>query len=521
MAEQRRLLFNLLTPKDLCHKLKVICLEVESWHGDIRHGAHKDANRITRESLTNPTSDDVLFFFKLIATFLFEADALEMRSKIDHADIHAEALEGMLIFTTTKHLCEINGIDDFTWKDIWEPKQKRLRAILSGLINFCMYSASRKEHLKSQEKHFEELEQTHKAVVSRLDELGRLHLIKDREIRDQSPLIIEVEKEITRAQDELQAAQILRKEKDGIVDEKDAILKIAQDERASQEEAHANCRAQIASCKDQIAQNPSSIAQDIDDLKLVHREKKAGLEAKVAEKKSRAQRDQVHATLLGILENYEDDQNKYNEAQKYYSDLVETRRKSHKEKESLHQLRAQRVDEVADLEERMNQVQVDIEDKKGAHEEQLLQLQERCKEANGKCEELLGKRSDEQREQHRLRVQLEETESEMAAVARTHEISKGELSDHHRAILERRTAMSHHYQNVSQQYESMLQQSCIERRVSSAEYGANPILGQRQQQCTRQAIMSVASPARALHSPAVEGNRSPLGRRQIGGGSVY
>ncbi|KAF0753097.1 hypothetical protein AaE_005819, partial [Aphanomyces astaci] len=52
----------------------------------------------------------------------------------------------LAFFRTSKKLLEACGVDDFTWRDIQKPTLKRLRYLLSAIINFSKFKEERKVH---------------------------------------------------------------------------------------------------------------------------------------------------------------------------------------------------------------------------------------------------------------------------------------------------------------------------------------------------------------------------------------
>ncbi|RHY08892.1 hypothetical protein DYB25_009319 [Aphanomyces astaci] len=72
--------------------------------------------------------------------------ALSGLSALQHPNLHESSVPELAFFRTSKKLLEACGVDDFTWRDIQKPTLKRLRYLLSAIINFSKFKEERKVH---------------------------------------------------------------------------------------------------------------------------------------------------------------------------------------------------------------------------------------------------------------------------------------------------------------------------------------------------------------------------------------
>ncbi|RHY32136.1 hypothetical protein DYB32_002830 [Aphanomyces invadans] len=72
--------------------------------------------------------------------------ALSGLSVLPHPNLHEDSIPELAFFRTSKKLLEACGVTDFTWQDIQKPKLKRLRYLLSAIINFSKFKEERKLH---------------------------------------------------------------------------------------------------------------------------------------------------------------------------------------------------------------------------------------------------------------------------------------------------------------------------------------------------------------------------------------
>ncbi|CAE8613622.1 unnamed protein product, partial [Polarella glacialis] len=126
--------FKVLQPKDITGVLTMI-------------GVHP---AVTQEHIDRPTSENAVTFFSNLAEFAYDMDAQQVKAQmhsesggIHHPEIYDEAMDVLTVFKLSRQLAMINLVDDFNFKDFWEPIPKRFRAILSGMINFCRYKEAK------------------------------------------------------------------------------------------------------------------------------------------------------------------------------------------------------------------------------------------------------------------------------------------------------------------------------------------------------------------------------------------
>lgn len=124
--------FKLLPPKDIVGVLNMI------------GGIHP---AVTGEHIDRPLPENAFAFFSALSEFAYDMDAQQVKAAmpgvIAHPEIYDEAMDVLTVFKLSRQLAMINLVDDFNFKDFWEPGSKRFRAILSGFINFCRYKEAK------------------------------------------------------------------------------------------------------------------------------------------------------------------------------------------------------------------------------------------------------------------------------------------------------------------------------------------------------------------------------------------
>merc|ERR1719362_2275905 len=82
--------------------------------------------------------------FQHLVEFAYDMDRQQLKTLLPKAhqlpaEIYSDALDVLTVFRLSRRLAQINHVDDFGLKDIWDPQPKRFRTILSGVVNFCRY----------------------------------------------------------------------------------------------------------------------------------------------------------------------------------------------------------------------------------------------------------------------------------------------------------------------------------------------------------------------------------------------
>merc|ERR1719238_811189 len=98
---------------------------------------------------------------------LVKARAAEAQGVGQYMEIFDEAMDAISIFKLARELAFINRVEDFNMKDIWDPQPKRVRAVLSGMINFCRYKESQTNVITTMKQEVQALDSVRLELVDR------------------------------------------------------------------------------------------------------------------------------------------------------------------------------------------------------------------------------------------------------------------------------------------------------------------------------------------------------------------
>lgn len=379
---------------------------------------------VVQENIERPGADNAMAFFNALAEFAYDMDSQQVKAQMPagilYPEIYDEAMDVLTVFKLSRQLAMINLVDDFNFKDFWDPISKRFRALLSGMINFCRYKEAKvivitgmKEDVQSPDSH-------------------RLELVEK---------LNQVDSELATAQERHSAElQEMWRAENEVAEAKATNDKLAR-QRNSADRVVEDAEKKRLAVKEHVRQGEHRIEQlreqEIDELKSGVRQLKAILEEKANQRRSHSQRDQIFCRLIKHMETYKDELTRVGSLA---ASADAARQRCTASREELAQLRqsleATRQD-GADLDQSLKSVMADTEKAKQAHAERMQQLEERRQQALQQHQELQAKRSEEQRQLHLLQSQRLELEAEVAAVRRAHEVEMGELRAVSKAVLEK------------------------------------------------------------------------------------
>merc|ERR1719261_2391770 len=117
--------------------------------------------------------------YQHLAEFAFDMDiqqvkarAPEIQSVGQFMEIFDEAMDVVAIFKLARQLAFINRVEDFSMKDMWDPQAKRLRAVLSGMINFCRYKESQTNIITTMKQEVQALDNIRLELVDKSNAIG-------------------------------------------------------------------------------------------------------------------------------------------------------------------------------------------------------------------------------------------------------------------------------------------------------------------------------------------------------------
>jgi len=251
---------------------------------------------VTVEIIEKPNSETASSMYEHLAAFAYDMDiqhikarAPEVQGVAPFMDIFDEAMDVIAIFKLARQLAFINRIEDFSMKDIWDPQAKRLRAILSGTINFCRYKESQTSIINTMKEQVQGLENVRLELVDRSHTVG--HELAEARAQHSAELqdMWTAENELQESNNMVDKLQKQKQTADRVFETAEAKAQ-ATKERLTQDEQRAQqWRDSIASLQEQVAESPEGLEQEIQELQLAIRQQKARVEEKTDEKRWRTQ----------------------------------------------------------------------------------------------------------------------------------------------------------------------------------------------------------------------------------------
>jgi len=431
--------FKLLPPKDIVGVLNMI------------GGIHP---AVTGENIDRPLPENAFAFFSALSEFAYDMDAQQVKAAmpgvIAHPEIYDEAMDVLTVFKLSRQLAMINLVDDFNFKDFWEPGSKRFRAILSGFINFCRYKEAKVIVITEMKEDVQALDGQRLELVDQMHKVdGELAAAQERhnaELHD----MWTAENEAAEAKTTVEKLTKTRHAADRVVESAEKNLHSAKEQCTQSEQRIEQLREQVSSLQGQIAESPEGLEKEIKELQDGVRQQKAWLEEKAGERRARKERDQILGRLVSHVENYREELNRVQQSATASKNAHNRTEAARDELANLRQMLEARRQEELDFEQSIKSVTADTERTKQAHAERMEQLEVRRQEALAQHQELAAKRSEEHKQLQVLQSQRLELEAEVAQARRAHEAEMSELHSQRKAVLE--TAESY-----NQSLEALLQ----------------------------------------------------------------
>mmetsp|Transcript_11263 Transcript_11263/g.21205 ORF Transcript_11263/g.21205 Transcript_11263/m.21205 type:complete len:446 (+) Transcript_11263:56-1393(+) len=417
--------FKVLAPKDITGVLNMI-------------GVHPSASP---ENIDRPTADSAMAFFNALAEFAYDMDAQQVKAQMPSGthfpEIYDEAMDFLTIFKLSRQLALVNLVDDFNFKDFWEPIPKRFRALLSGMINFCRYKEAKVVVITGMKEDVQALDCARLELIDKLNqvdvELGAAQERHNSELQD----MWNAENEASDAKAINDKLTRQRNSADRVVEDAEK-KRAAVKERVRQgEQRIEQLREQVAALQSQIAESPEGLEKEIEELKGGVRQLKAMLEEKANQRRSHSQRDQVFCRLLKHLEGYKEELSRVGTAAASADSATQRAAVARDDLEQLVKSLEAAKQDGTELEQSLKGIAADTDRAKQVHSDRMDQLEVRRQTALQQHQELQAKRTEEQRQLHQLQSQRLELEAEVAAVRRAHTAEMSELRLVWKAVLDK------------------------------------------------------------------------------------
>lgn len=423
---QRGFAFKLMAPKAIVDVLALI-----------------GAPPVTCENITKPSAEVVATMYQALAEFCYDLDvqqlktrAFEVPSVAQYMEIFDEALDVVAILRFTKQLAFINRVENFSTKDIWDPQSKRLRAILSGIINFCRYKEKQTGMITTMTQEIQQLDHVRLELVEKLTvvgaEVAQAQVQHSAELQDMR----EAENVLQEARDTVEKLQKQRQTADRLYEQADTKVQTQKETLEETELRMKQQREHIASLQEQVAESPEGLERELQELQATIRHQKARVDEKSDEKRSRIQRVQILSRFKTKLDSYKDLLEKLGQAITWESVASDRSRGAHGELASLRSSLECRQAEELDLGQTVELVSQEMDSAKQAHEEHMQQFEERRQQAVAQLQALQEKRTEEQRHADMLYAQGLQVEAEIAAVKRAYEAETSSLQARLRQVQE-------------------------------------------------------------------------------------
>lgn len=431
---QRGFAFKLMATKDIAQVFAMI---------DARCG-------ITAENIEKPNNESASSMYQLLGEFAYDMDiqhvkarAAELQSVGGCMEIYDEAIDIVTVFKLARQLAYINRVEDFNFKDIWDPQAKRLRPVLSGIINFCRYKETQTNVIASLKKDFQEIDNTRLELVERSNVVAGDFAEAQAQHIEELPAMYEAESAKQESQSMVDKLQKQKQSADKLHETAETKSEATKERLSDNEKRAERLRETTASLQEQVAESPEGLDQEVKELQIAIRLQKARVEEKSDEKRARQQRVQALARLQSNVESYKGSLDKVQQAATARAVAQDRTRGATNELAAMRAtLEARRTEEV-ELGQAMEQVTQDMEDAKQTHADQVQECEDRRKLAVEKQEELQGKRTEEQRQWDTLQAKRAEFETEIGNVKRSHETQLNDFQTSFRNMQEDGEAYIH------------------------------------------------------------------------------
>jgi len=437
--------FKLMSPKDIAATCQLLQINPP----------------VTPELIDRPNPENCISMCQQVGEFAYTLETHQIKARApevpmvgQYMEIFDEAIDTIATFKMTRQLSYINRIEDFNLKDMWDPQSKRMRAVLSGIINFCRYKESQTGFIESMKQDVQALNNV------RLDVVDKVNTVQHHLVEAQAQHSAELE-DVWAAENEMQEAQgvveKLHKQKaaaDRIQEASETKLEVTKERLADCELRTNQLRETMASLQEQIAESPEGLEQEIQELQMAIRLKKAKVQERSDEKRTRTQRVQILRRLKTSSEKYAELLDKVEEALKVKEAASARLHGARQEQRELSKSLDARETEEHDSKQSCNQIVAEFEAAKEAHGAQLKEFDDRRQEALVQYQALQAKRTDEQKRWDALQAEKLQLESEIVNVKRAYDSEIDDLQSKLESIKEEGKAYIQKMRSFTDQYDA-------------------------------------------------------------------
>lgn len=484
--------FKVLTPKDIA--------KVVSALGSMSNGTHSPA---TPDSIDKPTAETAASVIQLLAEYAYDMEmqhvkfSTHMPGVPQNAEIYEEALDVLSVFRCARQLALINHVEDFNFKDLWDPSSKRYRAVLSALINFCRYKESREAAFHGMKEELHTIDSTRlelRAKTSHMEE----ELAQSEERHNQILTdVLYVEQEIQQARAEVDQRLREKQSADRVVDDLEAMKTSARGKVEDIESQIAASREQVKDMQGQIADNPAGIAKEIEEQQASVLQLRAQLAETGDEKRSRLLRHQELTKLTATFNSHKEELDRVRQVADCATAAMLRTASAQEELAALTTSLDCLRNETAELESGVTQVTEEIGRDNLAHAERLPALEVRRQRAQAQLEELQEKRTEEQTQHQEMQAERHSLELELETARRVFESEINDFQVELGVAMERRTRYEQQVDVLMSEYRGDMSGSKL-----AGPADAEDIRGAKRAVEVRvRRLLASPSPARGRHMP--------------------
>merc|ERR1719506_1863418 len=159
-------------------------------------------------------------------------------------------MDVVAIFKLARQLAFINRVDDFSMKDIWDPQAKRLRAVLSGMINFCRYKESQTNVITTMKQEVQALDSIRLEIVDKSNAVG--HELAEAQAQHSAELqdMWNAENELQEANNMVDKLQKQKQTADRVFETAESKLEASKERLTQNEQRAQQLRDSIASLQE-------------------------------------------------------------------------------------------------------------------------------------------------------------------------------------------------------------------------------------------------------------------------------
>ncbi|GAA93832.1 uncharacterized protein L969DRAFT_84721 [Mixia osmundae IAM 14324] len=263
--------------------------------------------QITSDAIDQPSTAKVI---PLYVWFLSEKTQLNLEDIsvasqaqldiMDDQEIFKEAIYQGTLFETLDQIMKLACIEDFTFRDIRDPRPTRVRKILSALINFHLFEAEQLDVLAALEEQAEDVVRTEQDLIKRKAAMQAAAARREAALDEQRAQAAELEALNNDLKKQLYEIRVQAKAKEGELSENKKRRDKTQEAQQRVMRLVAEHQAEATRLRTRIVQSPKRVKRTLKDLTASLAQTKAQITAYELKKRD-------HLGRCAALKRYEAD----------------------------------------------------------------------------------------------------------------------------------------------------------------------------------------------------------------------